>query len=123
MYEYNRMKLPYFVLKVRLRFTDLFWIRIQNLGRFRIGSGSGQKFRILPDPVPDPQHCLKLSFHGHYTTLSTLRSYSVSTRFLLSSYTVSSPHSRFYNTGSLAQYLFKTNVVSLLYFICFECTN
>ncbi len=28
--------------------------------RFRIGSGSGQKFRILPDPVPDPQHWLKV---------------------------------------------------------------
>ncbi len=28
----------------------------KRLFRFRIGSGSGQKFRILP--VPDPQHCL-----------------------------------------------------------------
>ncbi len=66
---YNRMKPPYFRLNIRLLFSDLFRIRIQNpdpkqdpkcLFRFRIGSGSGsgQKFRILPDPVPapDPQH-------------------------------------------------------------------
>ncbi len=68
------MKLPYFSLKMRLIFSDLYriwfqiriWIRIriwiQNVWfQFRIGSG--QKFRILtdPDPVPDPdpQHWKK----------------------------------------------------------------
>ena len=30
------------------------------LFRFRIGSGSGQKFQVLPDP--DPQHWLKAAF-------------------------------------------------------------
>jgi hypothetical protein len=30
------------------------------LFRFRIGSGSGQKFRVLPDP--DPQNWLKAAF-------------------------------------------------------------
>ncbi len=46
---YNRMKLPYFGLNVRLLLTDLFriWFR-RCLFRFRIGSGSGQKFRVLP---------------------------------------------------------------------------
>ena len=36
----------------------------KRLFRFRIGSGSGQKFRILPDPVPvpDPQHWIIYSF-------------------------------------------------------------
>ncbi len=64
---HNCLKLPFFGLKIRLLFycfvsepvSDpdsnpdsnpdpkcLFWIRI----------GSGQKFRILTDPVPDPQH-------------------------------------------------------------------
>jgi hypothetical protein len=36
MYEYNHMKLRYFVLKVRLLFTDLFWIRIRIRFRIRI---------------------------------------------------------------------------------------
>jgi hypothetical protein len=39
---YNRMKLPYFGLHVKLLFTDLFRIRIQNV---YIGSGSD------PDPA------------------------------------------------------------------------
>jgi hypothetical protein len=39
---YNRMKLPFFGLNVRLLFTDLFWIRIQNV---YFGSGSD------PDPA------------------------------------------------------------------------
>jgi hypothetical protein len=73
---YNCLKLPFFGLKIRLLFTDLFrirfriWFRIRNRIRIRIriryvyfGSGSGQKFRILTDPVsvpdPVPQHCLK----------------------------------------------------------------
>jgi hypothetical protein len=41
----------FFGLIIWLLFTDLFLIRFQ----IRIGSGSGQKFRILTDPVPDPQ--------------------------------------------------------------------
>jgi hypothetical protein len=68
---YYRMKLPYFGLNVRLLFTDLFRIRIRIRVRIRIririqnvyfGSGSGQKFRILQDPVPDPdpQHWKKV---------------------------------------------------------------
>jgi hypothetical protein len=67
---YNHMKPSYFSLKIRLLFTDLFRIqfriRIQIRIRIRIPNpdpkrlyryriGSGQKFRILPDP--DPQHC------------------------------------------------------------------
>ncbi len=38
---YNRMKLPYFVPKLRLLFTDFVWIR-----NISIGSGSSQKFWI-----------------------------------------------------------------------------
>ncbi len=45
------MKPPYFSLKIRLLFTEFFriqfWIR-----NVYFGSGSSQKFKILPDPVP-----------------------------------------------------------------------
>jgi hypothetical protein len=45
----------------RIRFWIRFWIRIRiRIQNVYFGSGSGQKFRILTDPVPDPdpQHCL-----------------------------------------------------------------
>jgi hypothetical protein len=63
-----RTTVPYFSLKIRLFFrffSDPVSVPDsypdpnpdpKRLFRFRIGSGSGQKFRILQDPVPDPQH-------------------------------------------------------------------
>jgi hypothetical protein len=51
---HNCLKLPFFGLKIRLLFTDLF--RIWFGSSFGSGFESGsEKFRILTDP--DPQHC------------------------------------------------------------------
>jgi hypothetical protein len=65
---YYHMKLPYFGLNVRLLFTDLFRIRIRiRIKNIYFGSGSGQKFRILPDLVSDPQHWfLFVIFYYYY---------------------------------------------------------
>ncbi len=46
----------------------------KGLFRIRIGSGSGQKFRILTDPDPDPQHCIQ---HFNTSKISSFFSFFV----------------------------------------------
>ncbi len=74
---HNCLKLPFFGLKIRLLFTALFRIRFRIWIQIRIqnvyfGSKSGQKFRVLTDPVldPDPQLCKKDYFWGRGTERS-----------------------------------------------------
>jgi hypothetical protein len=67
---HNYLKLPFFGLKIVLLFYRFVSDPVSDpdsnpdsnpdpkcLFRIRIGSGSGQKFRVLTDP--DPQHCLQ----------------------------------------------------------------
>jgi hypothetical protein len=66
---YNRMKLPFFGLNVRLLFTDLFWIRIQNV---YFGSGSD----------PDPAKSFG-SFRIRFRIRNTVLYYRVSLKYKL----------------------------------------
>jgi hypothetical protein len=117
---HNCLKLPFFGLKIRLLFTDLFrilfriqfwiWIRIRIRIRIRndyFGSGSGQKFRFwfrIRNTVPGYSffvHCNSYSIPCKNKEFACIREPKITTLYTFSLHSVVDPDPRLFGqTGS-----------------------